>query len=472
MVLPAEIAELIEGLRREVADLRRENEALRAENAELRRRLDQDSSTSSKPPSSDGLRKKPRIPGSLRGPSGKASGGQPGHKGDTLRRVAAPDRIVRHEAEACRCCRATLTASMRTGVEARQVFDLPERLIEVTEHQALIYACAHCACETRAAFPSGVGAPAQYGERLRAAAVYLNLQQLIPEDRVAQTLADLFGAHRFCPDTLARWVERKARAFEPVFARIAAMAAAAPVRCLDETGFRVAGRGHWLHTVATGTLTIYRVSPKRGDIPRDLTGGVIVHDGFKPYRALCLRHALCNAHHLRELAALIEFDHEPWAEPMRDLLLEANRTVDEARRRGQTALNPAVAETFHNRYWEILKLGLSYHRKLPRLPRQASNKGRDKRRPGHNLLSRLHKFKDDVLRFTADFAVPFTNNLAEQALRMMKVKMKISGAFRTLAAAHDFASLRSVVATARKRGWNILQALTAQPQALIQALNA
>ena len=155
MNLPAEIVELIEGLRREVADLRRENEALRAENAELRRRLDQDSSTSSKPPSSDGLRKKPRIPGSLRGRSGKASGGQPGHKGDTLRRVATPDRIVQHEAATCRHCHAALAASMQTGVEARQVFDLPERLIEVTEHQALIYVCPHCRGATRAAFPKG-----------------------------------------------------------------------------------------------------------------------------------------------------------------------------------------------------------------------------------------------------------------------------------------------------------------------------
>ncbi len=132
MTVPAEIGELIEGLRRELADLRRENEALRAENAalqaenaELRRRLDQDSSTSSKPPSSDGLRKKPRIPGSFRGRSGKASGGQPGRKGDTLRRVAAPDRIVRHEAEACLHCRKALTASMQIGVEARQVSTCP-----------------------------------------------------------------------------------------------------------------------------------------------------------------------------------------------------------------------------------------------------------------------------------------------------------------------------------------------------------
>ena len=242
-------------------------------------------------------------------------------------------------------------------------------------------------------------------------------------------------------------------------------------RCLDETGFRVAGKTQWRHTVATDTLTLYRVAAKRGDIPKDLVGGVVVHGGFKPYRGPDgVAHALCNAHHLRELKAVIEFDKEPWAEPMRDLLIEANRTVDEAGQRGQTRLDPAVAEAFDARYWELLKLGFSYHRKRPRLPRRASNKGRDKRRPEHNLLMRLHKFKDDVLRFLADFDVPFTNNLAEQALRMMKVKMKISDAFRTLAAADTcFAALRSLVATARTRRWNILQTITANPKQIEQA---
>src|SRR6201981_3338378 len=162
----------------ESATLRAENEALRvkcaalqAENAALRRRLDLDSSTSSKPPSSDGPKKKPRIPGSLRGRSGKKSGGQAGHKGDTLKQVEAPDRIERHRANVCRRCCASLTAAMQTGVEKRQVFDLPERLIEVTEHQASIYCCAACGFEAKAEFPAGVAAAAQYGERIRAAAI-------------------------------------------------------------------------------------------------------------------------------------------------------------------------------------------------------------------------------------------------------------------------------------------------------------
>jgi transposase len=478
MSLPAGIGELIEALRREVAELRRENAALRAENAalraevaELRRQLGKDSSNSSKPPSSDGLKKKPRIAGSLRGKSGKTSGGQVGHTGDTLKRVETPDRIERHTASLCRCCRGILTAAMQTGVETRQVFDLPERLIEVTEHQASIYCCAACGGETKADFPAGVAAPAQYGERIRAAAVYLNVQQLIPEDRVAQTMSDLFGAPLLCPASLTAWVSDKAAALAPVTARIAELAAVAPVRHLDETGFRIAGKTQWLHTVSTEALTFYRVSEKRGAVPADLEGGVVVHDHFKPYYGLTgVAHAYCNAHHLRELKALIEFDAEPWAKDMRDLLVEANDAVRKARQQGATALAPAALKRFVARYWEAVRAGLAFHRALPPLKQCAT--GQTKRRPGHNLLERLKTYKDDVLRFLYDFTVPFTNNLAEQDLRMMKVKMKISGGFRTFDGASRFASLRSVVSTARKRGWSILQTLVSQPHALIQALAA
>jgi transposase len=238
MELPTEIRGLIEGFQRRierlearVAELERENAALRAENADLKRRLGLDSSTSSKPPSSDGLRKKPA---SLREPSGKTSGGQAGHKGDTLKRVADPDRIVLHEARACRHCGAGLRLSMAQETETRQVFDLPAKLIEITEHQRLVYACAGCGGRTGAAFPEGVEAPAQYGERLRAAAVYLHLQQLIPEDRTAETLADLIGVPGPCPASVMDWVRRKANALAPVAGRIGVLVAAAPVRCLDD----------------------------------------------------------------------------------------------------------------------------------------------------------------------------------------------------------------------------------------------
>ena len=222
MILPAEVRELIEALGRENEALRAQNAVLLAKVAELQRQLELNSSNSSKPPSSDGLKKKPRIPGSLRGRSGKSSGGQKGHKGGTLRQAAVPDRIERHGANVCRRCCAGLSPSMQTGVEKRQVFDLPERLIEVTEPQASVYCCAACGFETKAEFPAGVAAPAQYGERIRAAAIYLNVQQLIPEDRVAETMNELFGAPCLCPASLTAWVEGKAEALAEAAAHISA----------------------------------------------------------------------------------------------------------------------------------------------------------------------------------------------------------------------------------------------------------
>ena len=465
MSFPPEIEALISAQAREI-------ERLRAEVAELRRRLDLDSATSSKPPSSDGLRKKPRLAGSLRGRSGKASGGQKGHKGDTLKRVADPDRIVLHEARACRHCRAALTASMQTGVERRQVFDLPFRLIEVTEHQAVIYACRHCRGRTRAEFPDGVISPAQYGERIRAAAVYLNVQQLLPEDRTAQTLQDLFGAPLACAASVTAWGRDKAQTLEPVYRAIGARAGQAKVRHLDETGFRIAGSLQWLHTVSNQRHTFYRVGKTRGDVPAELKGGVVVHDHFRPYNALAgVDHAFCNAHHLRELKALIEIDKEPWAQAMRDVLVEAACAVRRAKEAGESALEPECVKAFVDRYWQAVREGLAFHRALPPFD-PAKRPKRRKQRPGHNLLIRFKTFKDETLRFLVDFDVPFTNNLAEQDLRMTKVKMKISGSFRTFEGAGVFVRLRSIVSTARKQGCNILRALTSTSPNLLQAIAA
>jgi transposase len=464
MTLPAEVEDLIASLRAEIL-------ALRAEVGDLRRRLGLDSSNSSKPPSSDGLGKKPRIAGSLRGRSGKPSGGQKGHQGGTLRQVADPDDVVRHKACACGHCGSSLDAKAAIGIEKRQVFDIPERPLLVTEHQATIYRCAECCGVTKAAFPSGVVSPTQYGERIKAAAIYLNVQQLIPEDRAAQALSDLFGAPLICPASIVAWVEKKARELGQVYEAIGRRVAEAGVRHLDETGYRIAGKLHWLHTTSSLAFTFYRAGEKRGDIPTDLQGGVVVHDHFLPYRGMDkVAHAFCNAHILRELQALIEFENEPWAELMRAVLLDANAAVNTAREAGASALPPETIAAFVERYWAAVRLGLAFHRQLPKLETKSSLRRRPKQRPGHNLLERLKTFKTETLRFMTDFDVPFTNNLAEQDLRMMKVKMKISGCFRTLDGAQIFASLRSVVSTARKQGANILKTLAASPSQIRLAL--
>src|SRR5277367_3960325 len=297
--------------------------------------LDLNRPNSSKPPSSDGLKKKPRAPRSLRGKSGKKSGGQEGHVGDTLRQVAQPDFVVPHEACVCRHCRLPLDPKVPIAIEKRQVFDLPERLLLVTEHQASAYRCEHCRRVTRAAFPEGVVSPTQYGERFKAAAVYLNVQQLIPEDRTAQTMSDIFGAPRVCSASVVAWVGEKAEELTPIYERIGERVAGEKVRHLDETGYRIGGKLQWLHTTSSLCFTFYRAGEKRGDIPRNLKGGVVVHDHFKPYNGLVeVIHAFCNAHILRELEGLIEFEKEPWAELMRAMLREANEAVRAAREAG------------------------------------------------------------------------------------------------------------------------------------------
>ena len=456
MKLSPEVEELVGSLTRRI-------EALERENAELRRRLGLDSSNSSKPPSSDGLKKKPRVLKSLRRRTGKPSGGQKGHDGDTLRQIAEPDAVVEHAAEVCAHCLAPLPADSKVGEEKRQVFDLPEKPLIVTEHRAAVHDCPACRRRTRAAFPEGVVSPAQYGERFKAAAVYLNTQQLVPEERTAQILEDLFGAAAACGASVASWVRRKAEALEPVWRGIGACVAAAPVRCLDETGLRIAGQTRWLHTASTLTHTFYRAGEPRSAVP-EFESGVVVHDHWRAYYALeNVLHAFCNAHLLRELQAVCELDKEPWAEALRATLIEANQAVQKAKAESAAALPPKTVKAFERRYWAAVREGLALHRSLPPFDPGKSPKKRKKRRPAHNLLIRFKTFKDATLRFLTDFTVPFTNNLAEQDLRMMKVKIKIFGGFRTLQGAQDFASLRSVISSARKQGRDILTALTLTP---------
>lgn len=481
------LAELIGALRRDLDTLREENTVLHQENvtlrrenaalkqkvAELLRRLDKNSSNSSKPPSSDGLRKPPRVFKSLRGRSGKSSGGQVGHKGDTLREVDKPDRIERHAATTCRHCKACLTAAMVTREERRQVFDLPQPRLEVTEHRASVYCCLHCNGVTKAAFPDTVAAHVQYGSRVRATAVYLNVQQLIPEDRVCETMADLFAAASLCPASVVAWTAKAAEAQAPVVAHIAARVVAAKVRHLDETGFRIGGKTRWLHSTSTAVYTLYRIGETRGDVPRTMADGVIVHDHFKPYYTLRgPLHALCNAHHLRELQALIEIEKEAWAGVMHELLCAANKQVRQAKAGDAVALAEADRQRIAAAYDAALVMGFDLHEGQAPLVRRPGARGRPPRRTGHNLLLRLRDCKDDVLRFIADFDVPFTNNQAERDIRMMKLRMKISGGFRTLAGAETFATMRSVISTIRKHGINILRALTMPTGDLVDLLSA
>ena len=449
---------------------------LEARIAELERQLGLNSGNSGKPPSSDGLKKKPVRVSSLRERSGKKPGGQKGHPGETLRQSESVDATINHFPKACAGCGEALSEAMATDHIARQVFDLPEpQPLIVTEHRAHSCRCTACGTQTRADFPPDVQAPVQYGARIAGIVVYLLHGQFLPEKRLAALMVDLFGV-QLSTATIAAMSQNCAARFESFATAIYARIAAATVKHLDETGLRIGGKTQWLHIAATVLLTFYRIASKRGAMPENLTG-IALHDHWKPYYTLeGIRHALCNAHHLRELKALVEIEKEDWARKMQRLLRLACHATNLARERGKP-LPPRLIALFERRYDAILTEGLAFHAAQPALVRpertgKAKARGRKPRRVGHNLLLRLSIRKQDVLRFLSDLTVPFTNNLAEQAARMMKLRQKISGGFRSAAGAADFAVIRSLLSTAKKQGWNMLDTLAADPKRLIAELKS
>ena len=462
-------------LERDNAALRALNGELQCENArlkdrvsELERTLSLNSSNSGKPPSSDGLGKKAgpaKRTRSLRGKSGKPSGGQPGHKGHALRQTDAPDRIVDHRAEQCGECGSAELEDDASFIR-RQVFDLPEpRPLEVTEHRAHR---SRCGAFSRAEFPSNVKAPAQYGERISAIVSCLHYAQFIPVQRLAETVADVFSVS-LSTGTVSAMCRRAAERFGSMLDSVAELIRVhAPVKHPDETGMRVGAATRWVHVLCTQMLTSLRLGSRRGDVERRLTG-VIVHDDYAPYFTIAgVIRAACNAHHMRELLAVAEIDREPWAESMLRLLGRALRASRLARIGGR-AVAPSLLELFSRSWDRILDRAIVFHEALPELA--AARRGRKKRRKGHNLARRLQRNKQDCLRFLHDPQVPFTNNQGESDLRMCKLRQKISGGFRTEPGARRFLVMRSIIATARKQGWNIMETLSRpDPLKLIRKL--
>jgi transposase len=277
----------------------------------------------------------------LREKSGKSSGGQAGHKGNTLKQVALADEVVEHEMKMCPRCSVNLTEEAVTGVIKRQVFDVPEPQLWVTEHQAQIKCCPDCAATVMASFPPGVAAPTQYGSRIKALSVYLHQQQMIPEDRLAELFQDVF-ALRISTATLTNYNSAFAQKITPLTEQIWETLRTAPVKNLDESGLRVEAKLHWMHVMSNDEWTHYRVTQKRGDIPRGLTGNV-VHDHFKPYYTPGdVTHSLCGAHHLRELKGMEEIEKEPWAKLMSRLLKLACHLVNQGAMSAANAIGYAT----------------------------------------------------------------------------------------------------------------------------------
>jgi transposase len=455
-VLILELYELVRSQAARLVELEAEVQALQGQVQALEARLAKDSRTSGKPPSSDGL-KKPRRPKSERGKSGRRPGAQKGHRGQTLKQTDQPDQIVYHRPEYCPGCGQCLAAAAVVDRGRRQVFDLPPQHVEVTEHQVLVLCCPRCQRCSAGTFPPGVEQPVQYGERLKALLVYLKDYQLLPYKRQRELFEDVFG-HRLSVASLLKAEQDCALGLgEPLEAIRQQLREAAMVG-FDETGLRVESQLHWLHTASTERLTYYQVHAKRGREAIDEIGilpsytGVAVHDALSSYFGYdrCT-HALCNAHHLRELRFIHEQYGHVWAAELRLCLRLAHR-LEQGR-------GPPLTETLKARieqwYEQILVAGEA---ELPDDP-PPGRRGRRKQHPARNLHQRLRRYKAETLRFVHHEHVPFDNNAAERDLRMIKTQQKVSGTFRRLEGAQRFARIRSYISTARKQGQRVLEVI-------------
>lgn len=433
---------------------------LQARVAELERRLGKDSSNSSRPPSSDGLRKPARVEREpTTKPRGRRPGKQPGAPGAHLAQVAQPDQVVEHVPDRCGGCGEDLADAPLVGVEARQVFDLPPLRLVVAEHRAQRRRCA-CGTTTAAGFPDHARAAACYGPGVRALVCYLCIHQHLPIDRAAQLLTDVLGAS-VATGTLAAVVAQGASGLAGFIETVRAGLAAGPVAHFDETGARVAGRLHWVHSASSQTLSLFTVHAKRGKVAMDAAGvlprftGVAVHDGWSPYwRYEQVTHALCGAHLLRELEAITDEPGQGWAAGMAELLIDVKLVADQARATGCGRVGDDARARLRGRYQRLLADGQAAN-PHPR----AARRGRLRRSPAANLLARLDRHRDEVLRSLDDCRVPFDNNQAERDLRMVKLQQKISGCWRTLDGATAFLTVRSYLSTARKHGMNPLAVL-------------
>ena len=337
------------------------------------------------------------------------------------------------------------------------MFDLPEIRLVVTEHVSERRRC-RCGCTTKAIFPRAAIAPACYGPGIRALAAYLAVHQHLPMDRMAQLFSDVLSVP-VSVGALAQMVAEAADATTPFLEATRDLLHDVPVVHFDETGGRAAGRLHWVHSASTGLLTLLDCHPKRGRAAMDDLGvigemsGVAVHDGWKPYRHYDLDHALCNAHHLRELKAVAVGWDQGWANDLAGLLVEAKHAVEDSRASGLDHLDATTLHSIRVRYGQLVAKGFS----LNPAPEFGKRSGYEKK--AFNLLRRLDGQRADVLRFVTDFAVPFDNNQAERDIRMVKLQQKISGSWRTLDGARNFCAIRSYASTLRKQDHNVLAGL-------------
>lgn len=446
-----------------VASLVKVIEVLATRQQALEDQIRKNSGNSGKPPSSDGFNRP--APKSLRKRSRKKSGGQTGHVGYTLKAVEKPEHVEVHRVEQCIHCHNSLKKAQVNRYEKRQVFDVPRVRVEVTEHQAEVKDCPQCGTENRGKFPEGVTQPVQYGTEIKAQMVYFSHYQMLPLERTAEVFETLYG-QTVSEGTIVEAGQEVSRQVSGVNDAIRQhLTENEAVVHFDETGVRVERQLQWLHSASTERLTWYAVHPKRGHLAMDALGilpnlqGRAMHDDWMSYFKYPVQHGLCNAHHLRRLKFLEERYPQKWVGPMADLLVAIKKAVEKAQEASKTCLSRKTLIDFEKEYDRLVKQGLRVNGPPKRPAGQPIKRGRIKQSPAKNLLDEFKLHKEYVLAFMYDFKVPFDNNQAERDVRMMKVKQKISGCFRSFRGAEVFCQVRGYISTARKNGQLVLDVL-------------
>jgi transposase len=344
----------------------------------------------------------------------------------------------------------------------RQEIEIPQKPVEVIEHQRVQKSCPQCGCQNEGPWPEHIRGNIQYGRRFKAVCVYLLSQQLLPYDRTGELLGVLFGYHPG-GGTLNQAQQQAYEGLEPVEVAIKEAVRASPQAHSDETGMRVAGKTQWLHVCSTQTHTYYYWSQYRGQQAHQADGllpeyrGILMHDAYSTYFGLEWQHARCNAHLLRELQALAETAPTLlWPQQVNRLLRTAWAMVKQAKVDGLSELPEPTRKRIKSLFGQIIDTA---DQRTVRNQRQPGQRGRVAQSPQRNLLDRLMTYTDQYLRFVTDFSIPFDNNLAERDLRMCKLQQKISGCFRTATGADLFCRIRGYISTLRKQGHDLISAL-------------
>jgi transposase len=440
--------------------LREQVKQLEVRVKELEDRLAKNSSNSSKPPSSDGYHKP--SPKSRREKGKRKSGGQKGHAGSTLKRVMKPDIIVDHVALNCGQCGNTLQCAKHFSFDARQVFDIPILKVSVTEHRSHKKCCSHCSFITAGKFPIEASQTLQYGSHIKSLMVYMSQYQLLPYARLREFFSDLFN-QSISEGTLVNVNKEMHIKLEKTEEKIKELLINSSKLHADETGCQINKIGHWLHVASTEKLTYYGVHRKRGNEAIEQIGilptfkGTLIHDHLKLYFNYGNAHGLCNAHHLRELAFIYERYQCKWAKDMELFLLTTKKRVEDYYQQTETCLPEKEIKRLYNRYKNIVSRGRA---ECPSTKKTISTKGvRLKQSPARCFLNRLREHGNATLAFMFNPCIPFDNNQAERDIRMTKVRLKISGCFRSEMGAKIFCRVRGFISTMKKRGVGILTSL-------------